>query len=192
MMTFSLIDMGTAYRKAKVDLYYSTNPSLDRIAAYETDLEDNLTDLLVRINGESESWVHEVDFLGSYTFLPKSVRFTQGEEFLGSAKFSNPGMAWRNKCNEAQSAESAPPVAEFRLMAECTLDFHVLSSLWISKVGHKFDRELSTSAYGSRLRRRKDKEINSLSLGSFAPYLGPFQKWRDSGLGAMRSALMDA
>jgi hypothetical protein len=183
--------MGTAYRKAKVDLYYSTNPSLAHIAEYETDLEEKLTNLLMRINGESEDWVCESVFTGTYTFIPKSVGFKPEGKFPRGAKFSNPRTSWRNKCVEAELSDSIRPVAEFRITADCTLDFHVISALWITKVGHKFDQKLTTSAYGSRLRRRKDKEVNTLSLGSFAPYLAPFQAWRDNGLRAMRSALMD-
>ena len=40
-----------------------------------------------------------------------------------------------------------------------------------------------------RLRRTADKKINSLSLGSFKPYLKPFRDWRDGGITAMRTAL---
>ncbi|MCV5690146.1 hypothetical protein OFN32_38650, partial [Escherichia coli] len=66
--------------------------------------------------------------------------------------------------------------AEFRVMAQCSLDFHVLSTLWMLKVGHLFDAKLSTCAYGNRLRRTLDgKDINALSIGSFQPYLRPFR-----------------
>lgn len=44
-MTVSLPHLGLAYRKAKVDLYYSTNPSLFDIANYEDDLAANLVRL---------------------------------------------------------------------------------------------------------------------------------------------------
>ncbi len=53
-MSISLHDLGLAYRKAKVDLYYSTNPSLFDIANYEDDLSQNLTRLKDRIEATSE------------------------------------------------------------------------------------------------------------------------------------------
>jgi hypothetical protein len=183
-VTFTLMDLGTAYRKAKVDLYYSTNPSLLEIADYEVHLEERLESLLSRLNGESEEWVSESTFTGTHTFLPKSVGFKIEDTVQGGVRFSNPAVAWRDACKSA-----ARPVAQFRLTAQCTLDFHVLSSLWIAKVGHRFDWHLSSSAYGNRLRRKRDGEVNALSLGSFSPYLAPFRKWRDNGLRAMRSAL---
>ena len=37
-----LKDLGLAYRKAKVDLYYSSHASLEEIADYEENLHENL------------------------------------------------------------------------------------------------------------------------------------------------------
>lgn len=51
--------LGLAYRKAKVDLYYSSNASLDAIADYEENLHAKLSVLLEKINGEDESWVKQ-------------------------------------------------------------------------------------------------------------------------------------
>jgi hypothetical protein len=48
------------------------------------------------------------------------------------------------------------PKAEFRVMAQCSLDFHVLSTLWMLEVGHLFDAKLTACAYGNRLRRTQD------------------------------------
>jgi hypothetical protein len=71
-----------------------------------------------------------------------------------------------------------------------SLDFHVLSTLWMLEVGHLFDAKLTNCAYGNRLRRSQDrKAINPLSLGTFNSYLKPFRDWRDNGIQAMRNAL---
>jgi hypothetical protein len=75
-------------------------------------------------------------------------------------------------------------------MAQCSLDFHVLSTLWMLEVGHLFDAKLTACAYGNRLRRTQDgKAINPPSLGTFQPYLKPFRDWRDNGIQVMRTAL---
>ncbi len=70
-MTVELRDLGTAFRKAKVDLYYSTNPSLFAIADYEENLEENLERLLKKINGRSTTWVKDSDFLGTWTLVSR-------------------------------------------------------------------------------------------------------------------------
>lgn len=75
-------------------------------------------------------------------------------------------------------------------MAQCTLDFHVFSTLWLLQVGHIFDYQLNDCAYGNRVRRKQNgKDISKLSLGSFHPYLKPFRDWRDKGIAAMQTSL---
>ncbi|AJG21174.1 hypothetical protein RR42_m3814 [Cupriavidus basilensis] len=105
--------------------------------------------------------------------------------------FSSPADEWANACHLlAEGDEPQRPKAEFRVMAQCSVDFHVLSALWMLEVGHLFDAELSGCAFGNRLRRTQDgRGINKLSLGSFQPYLKPFRDWRDKGIATMRSAL---
>jgi len=77
-MSVSLHNLGLAYRKAKVDLYYSTNPSLFDIANYEDDLSNNLTRLKERIEAISEDWVKDPAFLGTWTLAPKEIEVKKG------------------------------------------------------------------------------------------------------------------
>jgi len=191
----SLKDLGIAYRKAKVDLYYSSHASIDAIANYEENLHTNLSILLAQINGDDESWVTFPAFIGTWTLATKSVNMDTWKRYKASNGngliFSSPAEEWEHACSLlANQNEFAKPTAEFRVMAKCSLDFHVLSTLWILKVGHLFDAKLTKCAQGSRLRRTHDgNQINELSLGSFEPYLTPFRNWRDRGIDAMRMAL---
>ncbi|WP_417813672.1 reverse transcriptase domain-containing protein [Thalassospira alkalitolerans] len=190
-----LKDIGLAYRKAKVDLYYSSHPSMKSIVEYEGELHQNLSDLLLRINGLDETWVTQPTFLGAWTLAAKSVEMPleeKGQKNNGNGLiFSSPAEKWDNDCSTLNAQKVAEkPNAVFRVMADCSLDFHVLSALWMMEVGCLFDAKLSSSAYGNRLRRRqKDKAFSKLSLGSFSPYLTPFRNWRDKGIEAMRGAL---
>lgn len=181
-MTAELKDLGTAFRKAKVDLYYSTNPSLFAIADYEENLEENLQRLQKKINGRSTTWVKDPDFLGTWTLAPKSIKCS--EEKDAGLIHASPEEEWG-----CFTKAEKKPTAEFRLMAKCSMDFHVLSALWMLKVGHLFDEQLSTNVYGSRLRRTFENKVNELSLGSFKPYLKPFRDWRDGAIKTMRTAL---
>lgn len=181
-MTVDLKDLGTAFRKAKVDLYYSTNSSLFAIADYEENLEDNLQRLQEKINGRPTTWVKDPDFLGAWTLVPKAIKC--GKDNDAGLIHASPEEEW-----SCLTKTEEKPVAEFRLMAECSMDFHVLSALWMLKVGHLFDEQLSENVYGSRLRRTLENKINELSLGSFKPYLKPFRDWRDGAIKTMRTAL---
>lgn len=73
-MSVSLHDLGLAYRKAKVDLYYSTNPLLFDIASYEDNLSQNLARLKDQIEAASEDWVKSPAFLGTWTLAPKEIK----------------------------------------------------------------------------------------------------------------------
>lgn len=191
----TLQDLGLAYRKAKVDLYYSSHASLEAIADYEEHLHANLSALLARLEGDDESWVTQPEFIGGWTLATKSVDMSCWEQYReqhgNGLIFSSPAEEWAHACGLlAEGDKPQKPKAEFRVMAQCSLDFHVLSTLWMLEVGHRFDAKLTGCAYGNRLRRTQDgKGINPLSLGTFQPYLKPFRDWRDKGIEAMRTAL---
>lgn len=192
---FTLESLGLAYRKAKVDLYYSTHPSLFAIADYEAKLTENLSRLLSLINGKDESWVEQAAFLGNWTLAPKSIECGGPEQDAAHQHadpiFASPDDEWAAMVQSGHGL-----TAQFRLMARCSLDFHVLSALWMLKVGDVYDKALGENVYGSRLRRsrlrrNRHDHVNELALGSFKPYLRPFREWRDTGIKAMRSALAD-
>ncbi len=189
-------DLGLAYRKAKVDLYYSSHASLNMIADYEDNLYANLSALLARINGNDETWVTSPDFIGSWILTTKVVEMSAWKQYRqehgNGLIFSSPAEEWEHACRSlAEQDKPDKPKAEFRVMAKCSLDFHVLSTLWVLEVGDLFDKKLTDCAFGNRLRRKEsgEKEINKLSLGTFKPYLKPFRDWRDKGIDAMRTAL---
>ena len=77
----SLHDLGLAYRKAKVDLYYSSHASLEAIADYEENLHANLTALLANISGDDESWVTQPEFIGGWSLAAKKVEMSCWEDY---------------------------------------------------------------------------------------------------------------
>lgn len=175
-------------------MYYSSHASLYAIANYESNLHQNLSHLLQRITGEDESWIIHRDFIGTWTLAPKAVNMPDrkdlGKDYMDGVILSSPSDKWTHACASASHGSNRKmPVAEFRVMSRCSLDFHVLSTLWILKVGHLFDANLTRSAYGNRLRRKVDGSLNLFSMGSFTPYLKPFRDWRDQGISQMRTAV---
>lgn len=171
-------DLGLAYRKAKVDAYYSTTFNRSSFLSYEQDLHKNLKKLASRLDGDPS----KID-LGGWSLAPKSISPSDAELDL---IHSSPDARW-----DAIARAKPKPEAEFRLMAQPSVDFHVLSALWMLKAGHRYDAKLSECAYGNRLRRKADDTVNPLSIGSFIPYLKPFRDWRDNGIRALKSAIGD-
>src|SRR5438477_320994 len=82
-------------------------------------------------------------------------------------------------------------ISKFRVVGRHPVDFHIVSALWIQKVGHQYDAVLGTCAYASRVRRLPSETDHSLggpcptSLGSFRHYSFGFRNWRANGLKAM-------
>jgi len=166
-MSFDLHDLGIAYRKAKVDLYYSSHASLTAIADYEEGLATNLSDLLVRIESNNEDWILDPGFLGEWTLVPKSIDLPKPEEEDSALIFASPADEWAHTCKTAGGKEDGKPTAEFRLMAQCSLDFHVLSALWMLKVGHRYDKQLTDSAYGNLYQSVFDRLMsNEITVGA--------------------------
>ncbi len=187
---YSLQEIGMAYRKAKVDAFYSSIPVRSSFLAYEQDLANNLRQFREQLHGGAL----DID-LGTWTVVPQRIDH-----------YPNQKCEYRRnkKCESRQSCtifadsqqqwdsffENDKATAEFRLMAQPSVNFHLLSALWIANVGHKYDAKLSDSACcGNRLRRKKNGEFNLFSLGSFVPYMRPFRDWRDNGIKSMRSEL---
>lgn len=179
--SISLEDLGMAYRKAKVDRFYIGNSSLLDVLEYEENIEQSLKLLKKRLSDGGSEILGNEKFLGSWALIPKTINV---ENNNGGLIHSDPQKAWKHLCGG-----EAKPLAEFRLMAQCSMDFHVLSTLWLFKVGYKYDAKLGDCAYGNRLRRNDNGDLNPYSLGSFRPYLEPFRGWRDKGLSEMRSSL---
>lgn len=192
MSKYSLQDLGIAWRKAKADLFYSRAPSLSAVEKYEKYLYRNLRKLQKKLDDENERWFINEEFFGGWTLIPKS--FPHDSKNEDTEKFDSDGLVFSSPAEEwvQTHCDGRKSVAEFRVMACCRMNFHVLSTLWMLKVGHLFEAQLPDCAYGNRLRRTKnDKRVNPLSVGTFQPYMRPFSKWRDNGIKAMRAALKD-
>lgn len=184
MVSATLADLVVAYRKAKVDLYYSSDPRLLDLLAYEESLEYNLTALLSRLNAEDEEWVRDPEFVGTFSFAPKSVQ----KPPVASDGFHSSDLRTEWAFGVARRA-GGQPKAEFRVMARCSIDMHVLSTYWMIRVGEVLESRLGPEAAGSRLKRVRTGELNLRAPGSFQHYFEPYRRWRDRGIAAMSEAL---
>lgn len=178
-------ELALAYRKAKVDLFYSNDQRPLDLLRYEEDLASNLSDLARRLNGQSEQWANHPDFLGDCVVLPKGIKSNGPENTDSTIVHSSPLAEWE----AATSNKAERPKAQFRLFSRCSIDMHILGALWIGRVGAVLDQRLSDTVRGYRLRRNEDGDYNWYSSGSFEPYLRPFRQWRDDGFDAMTAAL---
>ncbi|ELV8702512.1 hypothetical protein QNE55_004510, partial [Vibrio vulnificus] len=89
--------------------------------------------------------------------------------------------------------------ANYRLILCPTVEYQILSALWILKVGHKFEEKLDKDlSFGNRLRRRRHQledfgsfngPLNLDTSGLFSPYFSAYKSWRKKGLDAMKDLI---
>jgi len=174
---FHLADLYVAYRKAKVDMYYERDHCVAlEFAAYEQDLDVNLRSLHQELTKDEVDWFKRPAFVGTYSYVPKTLNAgAVNEQFIESS----------NDFGLKENSEK--PKAIFRMIGVHPVNFHIVSALWIYKVGHLFDALLGKAAYGSRLKSLT--QSHDLAIGSFHPYTFGFKQWRERGIDAMKAAL---
>ena len=196
----SLADLVFAYRKAKADCFFERALSLaEDFANYEQALEANLNALLRRLHSkERADLAKDPGLLGSTHLVAKKLSIEPREgasrgtaKGIGHAYFSDKRRAFEH------ITATQKLTAEFRIASRFPVELHILSSLWVNRIGHRFDACLKDRAYGSRVRRYGDDGAPNTgsyqikALGSMAPYFLPYRSWREDGLSAMQSALED-
>ena len=187
-------DLAQAYRKAKADT--CSEKSLNTaivFANFENDLYANLEKLYKKLTKKVPTWTTSLEFIGGYVFIPKKLIFTGSDKAVANHFISSdPTIAWE------EALRTGTPKAELRPMADFTVEMHVVSSLWVNKVGHKFDASLDESSYGARVRRYRAErnsarhgEFQIDAVGTFKPYFSAYRSWRQDGMTAARKALKD-
>ncbi|WP_444927642.1 RNA-directed DNA polymerase [Microbulbifer sp. TRSA002] len=191
-------DLYLAYRKAKHEAFYdSLHPNAIEFTEYEKNLKNNLEYLLSKLNAKNQDWCHDIDFIGGYLYAPKSL---DDSKWSGNGNVHyravDPKIDWIQRFKENDSKKLR---ASYRLLINPSINFQIISALWILKVGHKFEEKLDRRlSYGHRLRRiskrqnlfsSRENKLNEDSLGLFSPYFSDYKSWRENGLKSMRSAV---
>lgn len=188
MSIFSTEALYEAYRKSKADLFFERSiPNAKKFAEYEDGLEQRIESLLGRLqNASSKPWHDDIGFIGDVSFIPKSLQVPTEPD--GEPKFfaSNASDNWKH-IFESVDEGNGELNAEFRPMADFTVDMHIVCALWINLIGARLDGCLDASAVGSRVRRVAGKrEYHKSVWQSFEPYISSYKKWRDDGFSVVR------
>lgn len=194
----SLSDLYVAYKKAKVEAYYeNTHFHALAFTEYEQDLHRNLSILHAVLLDKNSKWSSNLSFIGDYAYLPRSIDCTEWDnDFDGHFRALNPLTDWERRFEEYKTQA----ITKFRLIIRPSVDFQVISALWIIKVGHLFDGAVNSDiSYANRLRRSYGEfgdvhspkpELNLTAMGLFIPYFSSYRKWRENGLAMMEKSLL--
>jgi len=139
-MNFALEQLYSAYRKAKKEAFCDTNCAHGlKFAMFEQSLAGNLSRLLRQINRPTPTWHTDIDFLGTVTCIPKSVEPPEQQRPPIHCQSSDPLEQWRRQCSEENRAE-----ADFRPVINASVEFMIISALWVLEVGHLYGEKIDT------------------------------------------------
>jgi hypothetical protein len=192
-------DIVFAYRKAKYEVFHDNNYTmLERFVDYEKGLYENLNKFHATLISRNRTFVHNKKFLGSHEWIIKKIDFGSKTELGQENDFvyrTNRLADWRHTKKDYQ--------INYRYVGNLSVEFHILGSLWIDKVGHLLEAIVGECSYGCRLKRPRQKfnrfipqfnfaeEIapNKLENGHFRFYPPDYRRWQKDGLHAMQAAL---
>jgi len=171
--SFFYDDVVEAYDKLKSFVYYD-NFSLDlrvKLATYESSgIDLNLKLLADKLtNCYTLKKCSPLDDLFSqitYRVLPK--------KFLNN---NNDGIFTITNINE----KSEYVIDKVTYFIDCPVELHIISFLWILKIGVNLDSKLSKSCYANRLLANISSN-NNWHKRTFPRYFERYQKWRDTAV----------
>jgi Reverse transcriptase (RNA-dependent DNA polymerase). len=190
----SLEDLIISYRKAKVNCFFEIGQlTALKFSQYEQKLLENLENLRDPIRGPA------LDFAeAGYAVILKNIEFANRHDDTGNNQgtktyFSNAEQAWTHTDLGG---------VWFRIIGQLPVDLHVISSLWIEKVGCHLEEKITNNSYGCRLKRKSQSEgnfvsdssgdsnrIDPLDLGHFRPYFQDYKNWQARGLEEAKKAI---
>lgn len=188
-----------AYRKAKADMFFERSlPTARKFACYEDELQANLKKLLQRLSEAGDNpWWNDRSFIGNVTFVPKKLAFPNDPKDDPCFFSSNATDNWNRLFVECEKVDGGLLKAEFRPIADFTVDMHIVCALWINLVGEQIDSCIDSTALGARLRRvndenslgEKTRRYHRMVWQSFEPYFRSYKQWRDGGFAVIRSEI---
>jgi hypothetical protein len=181
-------DLYIAYKKAKFELFNDKNTiATISLFRYERELKAKIEKLFKEIQ---ENGLQNIK-CSDYYEIPKSMEI----DIQTKVHFFSSSLE-HHKINENQ-IDSV--ILKFRKVIDADIDFHIVSALWIAKVGQYIDEKFGKNIYGSRLIRIKPAEVASCefdfesqpyNLDSprvFEPYQHKYQSWKGNSFKAIRA-----
>ncbi len=191
-MNYTLEDLVIAYKKVKNDIYHDkSNISILKIVDFEENLIDNLKKLLENINNYNEQYFNSLEFLGGFNICLKSTEIVSSDS-------NKKGIYFSNHFEDSLT----PKEIKFRYIGDNSIEFQILGSLWIDKIGVHLEKNVSENSYGCRLDRPfqnenefvdtsikySEKEYKKLD-SHFRPYFLDYKRWQENSLKQIEKSL---
>ena len=178
-------DLYIAYKKTKFELFNDKNSVLTlKLFNFEIDLEKNISGIYKKLQ---KNGLKDIK-IGSFFEYPKS---------LNTINETNVHF-FSSSLNHHEIKEQKGYKLEFRKIIDAEIEFHIISTLWVMKIGQYIDEKFSKDIYGSRLIRIKptdtsscefdlsSQEFNIDSARIYEQYQYKYQNWRNNSFKSIR------
>ncbi len=189
------IDLFIAYKKVKFELFKDKNSvtTID-LFEYERELVSNINILYKDIEKNGLKNITCSD----YYEVPKSLEIKDAQTDK-KPKDSKVHFYTSSMDHHKLSEEKFNDIElKFRKVINANINFHIISALWIAKIGQHIDSKFGNNIYGSRLIRIKpsittsceydvaNQEYNQDSPKIFEPYHHKYKSWRNNSFKSIR------
>ncbi|WP_375579036.1 hypothetical protein ABWH96_18770 [Marivirga tractuosa] len=168
-------DVKVAYLKLKHNVYYDANLLFmrDKLAEFESNsgFEQKILKIADFLNNYEETeqaflenLLNEIDF----KVLPKS--FKEQEITTKGSILSNRFLSKSKK------------ISKLSYFADIPIELHIISVIWILKIGYRIEENISDDNYGNRLEIEKNSKVVNSGLSLYKRYFDQYQKWRDKSI----------
>lgn len=185
----TLTEVWLAYRKAKKEAFRDNNCAHGiRFARFEQALEANLERIFLLVNDPGHPWATNLTLLGKSARVPKSIT---PADLDGDSHYceSDPVADWDRRHTTQRATVT------LRTVIEPSVEYLVISSLWVLKVGEHFDRTLrDDQVFANRVRRKMPrlddrKAVNWESHMLYKSYIWQYGQWKKRSLASTREEL---
>lgn len=181
---FSVKDVKEAYRKLKHYIYYDTTNVVMRkqIAEYEYNADGNLTEKFLELASHLNEYSTSSDLTDYFDQLLDEIGYwTFPKSFISNEEGEAQGLITNKRFEEKIQIEK--PL----FFIKAPIELHLVSVLWIIKIGYKLESDLEKAPYGNKLNlnERTGEVIKGLKL--FKPYFREYQRWRDQAIKTARN-----
>lgn len=149
-----------AYKKLKSYAYYDKNAFYLKRTIAEFEANEDPNNHLEQLAASLYNKQYYSEGAGNPVVLPKTVS-------TGNGPFHS-------------NAPLNPKVDKIQCFAPMSIDDGIISVLWVMRIGHHIDKDLSDDVYGNRV----NESYNTASPHLFKPFPFQYSAWRDNGLKA--------
>jgi hypothetical protein len=146
------------------------------LAEYEAD--ENFIENLEKLENEiTSSTLTDLSFLNKYL---KNIKYV-----LKPKKITLNGTLEDNIYLNSKTLDTYN-IEEFNTFIDCPIELHLISVLWITKIGLYLDDKLSYNIHGNRLKRNSENIFEEKGFSLFEKYHEKYMNFRD---GAIQKAI---